>query len=174
MSVGTPSWSEATIRPDAQTPGTVLHDLEPSLNEKTKGILQTQVTTTFAGEMVEHHLDLIAPRLEYRITLLAARHTKDLVYPVIIQSRGFLPIDTRTRVVPLSLSAAKLASIMQKLAEKGIGGLDADEQEAASEDEFRRLVQQVLDSPYTISLTHSLIARSNEKSGNGAPQGNPQ
>jgi hypothetical protein len=149
------------------SPLAVLRLVEPSLQERTKGVLSTQVTSTAANDMIEHHLDLVAVRLGYRVTLLAARHGTDLVYPAVVKSRAFAPPQARQNIGGMldALSGNALSRVVQAMAT--LNELAEDEREATSQDEFTTLVQQVLASAYVRSLIHSLIAKSNDSQGNG-------
>jgi hypothetical protein len=159
-----PQWPDE-IRVDVLSPLAILRQVEPTLKERTKGILTTEITTTSAKDVVEHHLDLIAPLIEYRITILAARHHSVMVYPVTVKSRAFAPAE-RGRVADIFMpgfsTIAAISAITKKLSEP-----PDDERDAASQQEFAKLVQEVLHSPYVRALVNSLIARSNDSNGNG-------
>ncbi len=159
-------WSD-DIRVDVLPPLVILRSQADLLASKTKGILESRVLTASEGTQDQHQLDLIAPALHhYRVTLLTARHAKDMVYPVKVRSQAFLPEHK-----PGALVVSK----------SGFGP-PADQKEAATQDEFIALVREVLHSGYVRSLIQSLIARSYqgesdedtaEISENGAPSPNP-
>jgi len=142
-------WSD-DIKVDVVTPLAILRAQVGSIQRKTKGLLQAEVTTTTSDAgWVRHQLDLIAPVLDgYRHRLFAATHEKDLVYPVKIEAECFRPESPE--------DFAQLFSAVTKF--------QKDERPTAqTEQEFIELLSQVLHSGEVRSIIQSLIARSNER-----------
>jgi hypothetical protein len=142
-------WSD-DIKVDVVTPLAILRAQVGSIQRKTKGLLQAEVTTTTSDAgWVRHHLDLIAPVLDgYRHRLLAATHEKDLVYPVKVEAECFRPEP--------AVDIAQVLSTVTKFRKDG-------RPTAQTEQEFIELVSQVLHSGEVRSIIQSLIARSNER-----------
>jgi len=150
-------WSEE-IKVDVLTPLAILRTQEGFLERRTQGTLRALVSSNESASWVRHQLDLIAPALDgYRTTLLTAKHHIDSVYPVIVRSRVFLPAHSPQQIL------------------EGDPDLLPDEKEAITQDEFIELVRKVLHSRHVLSLTQSLIARSNEmrNQGQGREAGKP-
>ncbi len=144
-------WSDE-IRVNVLTPLAILRAGEGSLEKKTNGLLRTEVSSTTSPEFMAHTLELIAPSLnQRRVGLLSATHHTGEVYPVLVKSRGFLPVYSFWR----NLSAAIIDDPPDSY-------LPDDEREANSQDEFIKLVVEALHSPNITALILSLIAKSNE------------
>jgi uncharacterized protein with von Willebrand factor type A (vWA) domain len=144
-------WSE-DIKVDVLPPVAVLKAQEGLLAQKAQGMLQAKVTATETEKLVQHGLDLIAPALNfYRERLLSATHDRDMPYPVTATAEAFAqkPPDLSPFVTPLSQSLAEL----QQLANPS-----RIQRRAATDEDFVRLVQEVLRSDRVRALIHSLIA----------------
>jgi hypothetical protein len=146
-------WSD-DIKVDVLPPIAVLKTQEGLLARKTQGMLQAKLTTTETEKLVQHGLDLIAPALNfYRERLLSATHDREMPYPVTVTAEAFAPDPPRSGGFRFGGDPRE----MQK--------------RAATDEEFIRLVREVLQSPEVRALIHSLIARingvSSEKQMNG-------
>ena len=131
-------WSE-DIQIDVLPPVAILRAQENPLGRKTKGILEAKVMTTTSESEAQHQLDLIAPALShYRKTLLTARHSFEMVYPVEVRAPCFEP-DGSMREFMLSKRNF-----------------------AAGQEDFIQVVRKVLQSTETKAIIQSLISRSNE------------
>jgi hypothetical protein len=111
-------------------------------------MLQAKLTTTETDKLVQHQLDLIAPGLNfYRERLLSATHGREMLYPVTVNAEAF---------------ASKPAHPMSTLE---LARLRLDPsltyRKAATDEEFVRLVREVLQSADVRGLIYSLIARIN-------------
>ena len=144
---------------DVLPPVAILRVQESALSRKTEGILRAEVRTESDPEKVTHFLILIAPALSsYQVELLQTSHDWQLAYPAKVKSRGLLPPPKMAGVAQLPGLGAKGA---------------ADERTAETQEEFTRIVGEILKSGWVRSLIQSLIARSNEivprtSSANGA------
>jgi hypothetical protein len=128
-------------------PIAVLKAQEGLLARHTNGMLQAKLTTTESNNLVQHQLDLIAPSLNfYRVRLLSATHNREMLYPVTVTSESFVP------------NSSKISLVAQRLADPSM-----DQRTAATDEEFIRLVREVLQSAYVRALIHSLIARINQR-----------
>jgi hypothetical protein len=143
------------IRVDVLTPLVILRAQESLISRKTQGILQAKVLTATNDTLVQHQLDLIAPALNhYRRTVLTAKHSRDMVYPVKVKASCFVPKGPLERMA---------------LGPQFLGESPQDEREAATQDELIELVRQVLHSGEVRATIQSLIARSNEANGHEPP-----
>lgn len=108
-----------------------------NLTDLTNGFLEGEVITD--GETqgyIPHHFDIVAPSLnKYRHRILTIRHDSALLYPVYCQ----------TGVAEETSADYRLFSIS-----------------ANTEAEFIKVLSQVLQSDYVLSVINSLIARINE------------
>jgi hypothetical protein len=153
MSIEIPDlWSEG-IRVDVLSPLAILRGQENLLRKRTKGILEAIITTTNGVTQLEHHFDLLAPLLQYRERLLTARHKIKLVYPVEVIADVFVPKENQ------SFPALPISPIYKAL---GSFKLPANVRVAATQEEFVKLIREVLHSPDVNALAQSLIAKSNE------------
>jgi hypothetical protein len=141
-------WSD-DIKVNVLPPIAVLKAQEGLLSRKTQGMLQAKLTTTETDKLVQHQLDLIAPGLNfYRERLLSATHSADMLYPVTVTALAFDP----EPLTPLSLLQAAIARARDP---------SRLQRRAATDDEFIRLVGEVLQSQTVRALIYSLIARIN-------------
>jgi hypothetical protein len=120
-------------------------------------MLQAKLTTTETEKLVQHQLDLIAPSLNfYRQRLLSATHDRVMLYPVTVTAKAFAP------AIPGPKVAAALRELNPSLTQR----------QAATDEEFIRLIGEVLQSVEVRGLIFSLIARINgekaEEQGNGS------
>ncbi len=170
-------WPE-DIRVDVIDPIAILRVQEAALTNKTHGLLRAEVRSFEKkeqdkeyGAAITHNFDLIAPALgEYRVTLLRAIHSTALIYPVLVQSRVFDP-DFKIKNVDVpniggigvgglgDMYASTFSAIDSKIREPYKP--DPEYRQAATQDEFIKLVTEVLQSVWVRSLVQSLIARSN-------------
>jgi hypothetical protein len=75
-----PDLNSATII----TPASILKTQAAALSQKTNGLLQGEVETSFRGKSIIHEFDLVVPALEnYRYSLLRIHHEPTL-YPVYV------------------------------------------------------------------------------------------
>ena len=154
-------WSE-DIKVNVLPPIAVLKTQEGLLARKTQGMLQAKLTTTETETLVQHQLDLIAPGLNfYRERLLSATHDREMPYPVTVTAEAFAPH-------PLNVVQAVGAAIKRSVDPAVI------QRRAATDEDFIRLVREVLHSEQVRALIHSLIARINEQKadqlGNGSAE----
>lgn len=142
-------WSD-DIKVDVLPPIAILKAQEGVLARKTQGMLQAKLSSTERGTLVQHHLDLIAPGLNfYRERLLAATHDREKLYPVVVTAESFAPdrLNPMEQVI-IAVQRSEYPSVTQR--------------RAATDEEFIRLVQDVLRSGEVRALIHLLIARINE------------
>lgn len=146
------------IRPDALSPFAILELQAGALAVQTKGILVGQVRVSHDDGDTNTHvsLDLVAPLLEnFRRRILTATHRTDRIYPARVDADCFRArgLAAWTRAITDAVAAST-------------AGITADtrsaENEAATDQEFRRLVEKVLHSSEVRSLAVSLIAQSND------------
>ena len=125
---------------DVVTPLTVLRALASSLEQKTKGILQAEISTFYPKEdLVQHSFEIVAPAVAYyRHQLLIAEHHRELVYPVTLTGYFlYNPMLGNT----VYTRGTKLVSTQQEL---------------------DRALGETIRSPSTLAVIQSLIARSRE------------
>jgi hypothetical protein len=155
-------WSD-DIKVNVLPPVAVLKAQESLLARKTQGMLQAKLTTTETDKLVQHSLDLIAPGLNfYRERLLSATHDRDMLYPVTVTAEAFAPKPRNTiEAVGMSIHGSLVRALDPSVIQR----------RAATDEEFIRLVREVLHSDLVRALIHSLIARINgqnaEQPGNG-------
>jgi hypothetical protein len=149
-------WSD-DISVDVLSPLAIMQTQVAPLSQRTRGILEAEIETISSGSgKVQHQFDLVAPVLSHlRRRILLATHQKDLVYPVVVEAECFISEDT-TPVAQL-LSRAASARDPNKLLE--------GQRQAATEQEFVKILEQILRSDQIRSLIQSLIARSNDLNG---------
>lgn len=138
------------IKVDVLTPIAILRMQEEGLSRRTQGLLRAEVKTVEAGTRVRHTLDLYAPSLNYRETLLTAGHNAGEIYPVRVEAEAFLPIARTIGELASSGGAIPLHMNLNAI------------RNASSDVEFTRLVREILQSPRVRSRIHSLLARINE------------
>jgi hypothetical protein len=145
MASSIPSLWADDIKVDALSPLPILRIQAGLLGEITHGLLEADVSTVSSGTLVSHLLDLIAPALDgYRSRILTATHSADTPYPVTVDAVCF-----KTPFGSEALNVSREKTFMPP--------------GASSEQEFIRLVRQVLRSREIRSLIESLIVRSNEQ-----------
>jgi hypothetical protein len=142
-------WPE-DIKVEVLPPIAILKVQEELLARKTKGLLQAKVSTVETDKLVQHQLDLIAPNLHfYRERILSAMHEREMLYPVSVTA----DVLARRPAEPLAELGTALARAIAPLAP----------QRAATDDEFIRLVREILRSENVRALIASLLARINAK-----------
>jgi hypothetical protein len=147
-------WS-SDIQVRVLTPLAILRAQASLLRRKTQGLVEAVVDTRTSKESIRHHLDLIAPAVNgYRERMLTATHSPNRVYPVTVAAECFFPKGGN--------AATLLAAIIDKLPE--------NERIAGTQDDFIKLVKEVLQSLQVRGAIESLIAQSNEaKSSEAVP-----
>ncbi len=136
------------ISVDIVTPLAILRAQVGPLQKKTKGLLRVNVSTQTSseGDSVIHKMDLVAPALgNYRQEILSVTHTKDRVYPVQIEAE----------------------CLATSVGDDESGYVDFKRQ-ADTEQEFIRLLGEVLRSGPVRAVIHSLLARMNEQTAEGS------
>ena len=126
-------WSD-DIDVSVLTPIAILRKQADLLRQKTKGILEVDVTMlTSDKNKVLIHFDIVAPALaSYRHRLLEVTHKREFAYPAFVAAVCFEHLGFQTR-------------------------------QADTEEEFMVIVSDVFRSGETRSVLQSLIARSNEE-----------
>ncbi len=132
------------IRVDVLAPLVILRTQESNLRRRTQGILEGHVSTVEDNGLIYHKLDVFAPALGYSRTVLAAKHGHDSPYPVTVISQAFV---SKPKAIPIPAMPFERPD---------------NERDAATEDEFIKLVREVLQSGHVKAIVQSLIARSNE------------
>jgi hypothetical protein len=148
-------WSD-DISVDVLSPLAILRAQIGPLSQKTKGILEAEIDTISSESgKVQHQFDLVAPILNnFRRRILIATHQKDLVYPVVVEAECFVPSDN---------SIFKAFARSQPPILQNPNQLLEGQRRAATDEEFIKLVGEVLHSSQVRSLIQSLIARSNDQ-----------
>jgi hypothetical protein len=140
-------WSPA-IQPGVATPWMILEDQARALEVQTEGVLRAEVLSTSdkATKTRILWLDIVVPDMDgYRYRVLSVTHQWDMIYPATIDADCF-----RRKGVEQLDEALKIVRGAKP------------ENRAASDTEFRTLVQRVLQSDEVTSVAVSLIARANE------------
>jgi hypothetical protein len=158
-------WSD-DITVDVLSPVAILRSQTGPLSQITKGLLEAGIETiTSDSGKVQLQFDLVAPVLNnFRRRILLATHQKDLVYPVVVEAECFISEDSS----PILRGIARIQSPLQVTNQ-----LLEGQRRAATDQEFIKLVGEVLRSPQVRSLIQSLIARSNDQksiSGSTSPE----
>lgn len=171
-------WPDINV--DLVPPVTILRAQATRLGQLTKGILEAEVTTvTGDKDFTMHRLDLIAPALDgRRVRVLTATHREDY-YPLVLEAACFRP--TTANMLEVRKQAMEMLG-------SSLSGIDLRTQApmrewpppndwrpvAANQDDFLRLVGEVLKSMEVRSAIDSLIALSNQKQqpSEGGEQGN--
>jgi hypothetical protein len=146
-------WSD-DVSVDVVSPLAILRVQAGSLSRMTKGLLEAEIETSISdSDKVQYQFDVIAPVLnKFRRRILIATHQRDWVYPVVVEAECFLPGDR-----PPTLRA--VTDPRPRPTDLAFEG----QRPAATDQEFIKLVGEVLRSPQIRSLIHSLIARSNDQ-----------
>lgn len=74
-------WPVDQVRVDVLTPLAILRVQAAKLKEISRGLLEAEVATTTTDKRVSHSLDVIAPMIHYRQSLLTVTHARVIVYP---------------------------------------------------------------------------------------------
>jgi hypothetical protein len=150
MATSIPDLWPDDLKVDVVPPVAVLRAQEGLLSRKRQGMLQARVSTVETERMVQHQLDVIAPGLGfYRQTVLSATHDRVMLYPVVVAADALAP---RSSEAPQPLFAGGV-----------VEGQALNQREAASGEEFIRVVREVLQSDAVRALLSSLLARINAK-----------
>jgi hypothetical protein len=148
MSAVASLWSP-DIRPDALSAFAILEPQAQALARQTKGLLvgELRVAHDDEGKTTRLSLDLIAPLLNnYRRRVLTVTHPTNMIYPAKVDADCF----RRNPLVDLAAQTNLFAPF------------EKAKNEASSDEELQRLVEQVLRSHEVTSLAVSLIARIND------------
>lgn len=153
-------WSD-DIKVDVLSPAAILRAQVGPLRERTKGILEAEISAESSESGVERlHFDLVAPLLEnYHHRILTAIHSRNLVYPVSVEAECFRP-NPRTGWLQMPVPPPKFAAVESDWRPK-----------AATEQEFIERIGEVFRSSEVRAVIHSLIARSNDQA--QAPAADP-
>jgi hypothetical protein len=145
-------WPE-DIKATVESPLDILKGQEAGLEQLTQGKLKAVVSSIESDHLVQHQLDLIAPKLNfYRERLLSLTHARDKMYPVIVRSEAFKVDSWR---VAKSGGLLHLPSVdpttpfSQSLTER----------KGTTDVELQDLIKVVLGSSFVRSLIASLIAQ---------------
>ncbi|HWG47140.1 MAG TPA: hypothetical protein VN688_30530 [Gemmataceae bacterium] len=134
-------WSP-DIAQNVLPPLAILRTQAGFLGQMTKGLLRAEITSMKTEKWIQYQFDLHAPALGgYRHRLFAVGHEPDTFYPVTVEAECFAG--------PTTLN-------------------EPDFPTAATQDEFLKLIGQVLQSREVRSIIQTLIARSNEFLGGAA------
>lgn len=140
-------WPDEVAVTDVLTPSAIMRYQAGQLREKTKSLLEGEVQTAENEGWKLHSFDLLAPALNrYRYRLFSARHRKEMVYPVIVES-------------PCLESKATRNALLDAL---GGAAIPLGQSEAATQQEFIDLIGKVLRSDHAKSVIQSLIAQSQD------------
>src|ERR1700749_344482 len=143
MSASIPDlWSD-DISVDVLSPIAILRAQQRPLRQRTNGLLEVEIETTPSESgQVRHQFGLVAPamnRARYRI--LYVSHNNDLVYPVVVEAECFIPDFAMT--TPIGADALKPTRVNK---------LPENQRRAATDQEFIKLVEEVLRSSQVRSL----------------------
>lgn len=158
MSVTIPDlWPDVVTVSEVLTPCAVLKYQAGQLRKRSKGLLEAEVITEDRDKTTHHFLELVAPALDrYRFRLLDAWHGYDFVYPVTVHSTVK---DEKPATLPEVLVRAIAA--------------DSGPPVAATQEEFLKLIGEILGSNKAKSLIQSLIAKSNDAESARRPDQTP-
>ncbi len=158
------------IKVDVVPPVTILRVQASEIGRITKGILRGEVgTTTGAGDMVSHRLDLVAPSLTgRRVGVLNAIHRADF-YPVVVEADCFRPKrinpqEYRQKATELLASQISGRDLRTDVPLPIWPHPDDWRPVAANQDDFIKRVGEVLRSMHVRAAIDTLIALSNERS----------
>jgi hypothetical protein len=135
------------IRPNVLSPFAILEPQAKALAAITRGILVGEIKVEYGEGRKKTllHFDILVPALDgYRRRILTASHQTDMIYPVRVDADCFRPITLH------ELETAVAPRRRQR------------ENEAATDEEFRELVEKVLQSAEVKAIAVSLIARAND------------
>lgn len=145
-------WPEE-IRADVLPPLVILRAQASFVEQKTKGILEAEVTTTEAEQWVYHDLCLIVPAMNrYKIGLLGAWHRSKAIYPVYI-------IADLAENTPAS---EMIPSRVQMQMQLPCSPCPEFSRSAHTQEEFITVVRDILQSGKVRAIIQSLLARSQE------------
>lgn len=138
------------IHPNVSSPYKVLLPQAEALAQITSGLLVGELTIEESSDKSKSytHLDMVAPLLGgYRRRILTLSAPKGILYPVRVEAEMFRR--TLSQIIGQ-------ATLFPGLKEK------PDPNEAATDEELRSLVRQVLNSPEVKAAAVTLIAHSND------------
>lgn len=146
------------IRVDVLSPLQIMRVQEGLLQKRLQGVVEAQVTTTRTDALVRHEFDLFARWLGYRERIFSATHAPNRPYPVTVEAECF---------------RKEAEEHYDSIAEENSDGYERPEEDrkAATEEEFVKLIREVLRSTEVRSLIQSLVAQSNEIRPGAAPAG---
>lgn len=145
-------WAHSPLSPSIKTPLAILRAQTAPLAQATQGLLRGEVTVTPVGEKTVLTFDVIAPSLNnYRRRLVTVEHTQDEIYPAKITGNGLK--DTYQETDSFSFAMIPRTKTVSR---------NVESKTAYSEDDFVKIIQELLQAPVTTALLQSLIARSNE------------
>src|SRR5260221_6227988 len=152
-------WPTAALKTDVLTPIAILRTQATRLSQKTQGLVVSEVTvTTGENDQVILGLEVIAPALNnYRYRLLSVQYGTGEIYPVRVSARVLRITETVRSLLPYQADQKIEKPVEQKMAH--------------SDNEFIRIVTEVLQAPETVALLQSLIVRSNEATSDSIPAG---
>jgi hypothetical protein len=155
MSVAVDSLWPSDIKPTILSPRTILEGQAQALTKKTNGLLVGDLRVSHDEEKNRTYLslDVVVPALNnYRHRILTATHARETIYPTRIDADYFKPS-------PNEMVSSQMTPVLNALNKRP---RDREENEAASDEEFRTLVGHVLQSHLVKAALVSLIARANE------------
>ena len=138
----------AQIRPNVQSPNSILATQARALTDQTGGVLQGELKTTenTPPGKTSTSLDIVVPALQgYRQRILTITHATNYLYPASVDAEIF-------RIRRKSLVDAIIVAQGGAAAEKAANVADSDQ-------ELLELVGRVLQSSPVVSIAQSLLAR---------------
>jgi hypothetical protein len=121
------------ISTDVLTPLAIMRAQVPGLERRTKGLLEVDINSVEKEKVVVHNFDLVAPALDrVRERILVVSHERNRVYPATLEAAVFF---RNNRI---------------------------DNRRAMSQEDFLKLLSEVIRSSEVRSSIESLLARSNE------------
>jgi hypothetical protein len=127
-------WPDSALQVDTLSPSTILRVQAAELSRLTRGILRGEVNKVLLDNVVEWQFDVVAPAAgNLRRRIATVHHELDGAYPVQL-------IELRARALEI----------------------DTERYEAASQEQFIKLLESWLKSTSVVSTVQSLLARSNE------------
>jgi len=134
------------ISTDVLTPLAIMRSQVPGLERRTKGLLEADISSVEKEKEIVHNFDLVAPAVDrVRERILVVTHERNRVYPAKMEAAVFGRNSPGSDYYGTSFTAR-----------------------AMSQEDFLKLLSEVIRSPEVRSSIESLIARSNEVSVQGA------
>ncbi len=154
-------WSSTGLKSKVLKPIAILRVQASQLSPMTEGVLRSEVTTVKGERQEILNLDIIAPTLHnFRHRLLSVQYDKEQYYPVKVSAQGLSVTEmeeVEERYNPLSSQPRRWKNPQLKPVQKSV-----ESKEAHSEDEFIKILKEVLQAPETVAFLQTLIVRSNE------------